>query len=89
MSRICKMPIAVPAGVTVEENDGIVTVKGPKGELKQRLPKEITMKVDENGLTLEREKDEDREQFFRNYKGWQQGYSLENQQFQWSLYQSD
>ena len=34
MSRIGNRIITVPAGVTVEENDGIVTVKGPKGELK-------------------------------------------------------
>ncbi len=58
MSRIGNRLITIPAGVTVEENDGIVTVKGPKGELKQRLPKDITMKVDENGLTLERENEE-------------------------------
>jgi len=58
MSRIGNRIITVPAGVTVEENDGIVTVKGPKGELKQRLPKDITMKVNENGLTLERKNEE-------------------------------
>ena len=58
MSRIGNRLITIPAGVTVEENEGIVTVKGPKGELKQRLPKEITMKVDENGLTLERANEE-------------------------------
>ena len=54
MSRIGNRLITIPAGVTVEEADGIVTVKGPKGELKQRLLKDITMKIDENGLTLER-----------------------------------
>ena len=58
MSRIGNRLITIPAGVTVEENEGVVTVKGPKGELTQRLPKEITMKVDENGLTLERENEE-------------------------------
>jgi len=58
MSRIGNRLITIPAGVTVEENDGIVTVKGPKGELKQRLLKDITMKIDENGLTLERKNEE-------------------------------
>lgn len=58
MSRIGNRLITIPAGVTVEENEGVVTVKGPKGELTQRLPKEITMKVDENGLTLERANEE-------------------------------
>ena len=54
MSRIGNRLIKIPAGVTIEENEGIVTVKGPKGELKQPLLKDITMKVDENGITLER-----------------------------------
>ena len=58
MSRIGNRLITIPAGVTIEENDGIVTVKGPKGELKQRLLKDITMKVDENGITLERKNEE-------------------------------
>ena len=49
MSRIGKMPIAIPAGVTVEvaENNN-VTVKGPKGTLTRELPKEMEIKQ-ENG----------------------------------------
>ena len=35
MSRIGKLPISIPAGVTVSMNNGVVTVKGPKGELSQ------------------------------------------------------
>ncbi len=54
MSRIGKRIITIPAGVEVTENEGIVTVKGPKGELKQPLLKDITMKVDETGITLDR-----------------------------------
>ena len=52
MSRIGRMPIAVPAGVTVEiaENNK-VTVKGPKGELSRVLPSEMTIKQ-ENGEIL-------------------------------------
>ena len=52
MSRIGRMPIAVPAGVTVEiaENNK-VTVKGPKGELSRVLPSEMTIKQ-ENGEVL-------------------------------------
>ena len=52
MSRIGKMPITVPAGVTVTigaNND--VTVKGPKGELKQQLAKDMILEL--NGDTLE------------------------------------
>ena len=54
MSRIGNRIITVPAGVTVEEKDGIVTVKGPKGELKQPMLKDITMKVEGTEIALER-----------------------------------
>ena len=54
MSRIGNRILTIPAGVTVEENDGIVTVKGPKGELKQKMLKDITMKIEGDQLTLER-----------------------------------
>ena len=52
MSRIGKMPITVPAGVTVKigENNE-VTVKGPKGELAQKLPKDIL--IEQNGDIIE------------------------------------
>ena len=47
MSRIGRMPIAIPAGVTVDvaENNH-VTVKGPKGTLERTLPKEMEIKVE-------------------------------------------
>ena len=47
MSRIGRMPIAVPAGVTVEiaENNH-VTVKGPKGTLERTLPSEMDIKLE-------------------------------------------
>ena len=54
MSRIGNRIITVPAGVTVEENDGVVTVKGPKGELKQPMLKGISMKQEGTEITLER-----------------------------------
>ena len=54
MSRIGNRIITVPEGVTVELNDNIVTVKGPKGELTQPMLKDITMKQEENQITLER-----------------------------------
>jgi large subunit ribosomal protein L6 len=37
MSRIGKLPISIPSGVTVAQKDGVVTVKGPKGELSQKV----------------------------------------------------
>ena len=54
MSRIGNRIITVPEGVTVEVADNIVTVKGPKGTLTQAILKDITLKQEENKITLER-----------------------------------
>ena len=54
MSRIGNRSITVPTGVTVEETNGVVTVKGPKGSLSQPMLKDITMKVEENQVIVER-----------------------------------
>ncbi len=58
MSRIGRMPIAVPAGVTVEiaENNK-VTVKGPKGTLERVLPKEMEIKVEGAEIIVSRPND--------------------------------
>ena len=58
MSRIGRMPIAVPAGVTVEiaENNH-VTVKGPKGTLERTLPSEMTIVKDGDVITVTRPND--------------------------------
>jgi len=59
MSRIGKMPITVPAGVTVEIAEGnVVTVKGPKGALTQTLRSEMTINQDGNVLTVTRSSDD-------------------------------
>ena len=52
MSRIGKLPIAIPAGVTVEQKDGVVTVKGPKGELSQKVDSSIIMKIEDGHITF-------------------------------------
>lgn len=55
MSRIGKMPIQVPAGVTVDFTDGLVKVKGPKGELSQKIAdKFIDIQKDGNTLHVTR-----------------------------------
>ena len=55
MSRIGKLPITVPAGVTVTvDENNFVTVKGPKGTLTQQVNPDITLKQEGNVLTLER-----------------------------------
>ena len=58
MSRIGRLPIHVPAGVTVTvDSDNLVTVKGPKGTLSQQVNSAITVKQEGNVLTLERPTD--------------------------------
>ncbi len=55
MSRIGKLPIAIPAGVTVEKREGnLVAVKGPKGELSFNVPKNITVEISEGKIELKR-----------------------------------
>ena len=58
MSRIGRMPIAVPAGVTVDiaENNK-VTVKGPKGELTRVLPEAMDIKLDGDNVVVTRPND--------------------------------
>ena len=59
MSRIGRMPITVPAGVTVSVADGnVVTVKGPKGELTRALSTEMNIKQEGTTITVERPSDE-------------------------------
>ena len=53
MSRIGKMPIAIPAGVEVKQNDGVITVKGPKGELSQKVDSSIKVKVENGEMVFE------------------------------------
>ena len=58
MSRIGKAPIAIPSGVNVTVADNIVTVKGPKGELKQNIHPEIQVNVADGQINVERPSDE-------------------------------
>jgi large subunit ribosomal protein L6 len=59
MSRIGRMPIAVPAGVTVDIVDRFVTVKGPKGQLSRELTSPISIETAEDGsLNVTRPNDE-------------------------------
>lgn len=64
MSRIGNRILTVPAGVTVETNGNIVTVKGPKGELSTEINKNITVNVDGEELTVTRKSDE-----FKSFHG--------------------
>lgn len=52
MSRIGKLPINIPAGVTVTLKDNVVSVKGPKGELSQAVDPSIIVKIENNEITF-------------------------------------
>ena len=59
MSRIGKQPIVIPAGVTFSVNaENVVTVKGPKGELKQAIDRDITVEQKEGVVLLTRPTDQ-------------------------------
>ena len=58
MSRIGRMPVAIPAGVTVEIAEGNkVTVKGPKGTLVRELPHEMEIKIEDGHVIVSRPND--------------------------------
>ena len=61
MSRIGKLPVAIPAGVTVEIKDNVVKVKGPKGTLERTFAKEITIKEEDGHLVVTRPNDNKKE----------------------------
>jgi len=56
MSRIGKNPVAIPAGVTVEVAEGVVTVKGKLGQLTQEFS-DVTVKIEEGQVIVERSSD--------------------------------
>lgn len=59
MSRIGKQPVKLPAGVTVTVgSDNVVTVKGPKGELKEAIDRDITVTVNDGQVTFTRPTDQ-------------------------------
>ena len=59
MSRIGRQPIEIPAGVTVTVGDGnLVTVKGPKGTLSEKIHSLISVKVEGNQILVERSSEE-------------------------------
>src|SRR5574337_596986 len=60
MSRIGKLPIALPKGVDVTVNKNNITVKGPKGELKRTIDPSITVAVADGKVTLNRPTDQKR-----------------------------
>ena len=64
MSRIGKLPINIPSGVTVTQKDNVVTVKGPKGELSQSVDPSIVVSVEEGEIkfTIDEKSEVDQKQ---------------------------
>jgi large subunit ribosomal protein L6 len=58
MSRIGKLPVTVPNGVTVTQSGNTMTVKGPRGELSRSLPEAITVTLENGTLTVTRPSDD-------------------------------
>ena len=54
MSRIGNAPVTIPEGVEISHTNGIVTVKGKKGELSQEIDEAISMKIEDNTITFSR-----------------------------------
>ena len=64
MSRIGRMPIPIPKGVQVFAEGDVVRVKGPKGELANRIPAGLTVSVEEAQVRIARASDEPRDRAF-------------------------
>jgi large subunit ribosomal protein L6 len=89
MSRIGKLPITIPSGVVISVSpDNIVNVKGPKGELNQRVDKDILIEQEENILQIKRPTDQKRHKalhglyralIYNMIYGVTQGYKLEQE----------
>ena len=84
MSRVGKLPVAIPAGVSVSIADNIVTVKGSKGTLTQALRDEVVVEVKDNEVVVTRKNDEKTSRSFHGLyrqlianmiKGVSEGYS--------------
>jgi large subunit ribosomal protein L6 len=54
MSRVGKAPISLPAGVTIDVKGAVVSVKGPKGELTQKIDPDMIVKVEDSTITVGR-----------------------------------
>ncbi len=86
MSRIGKLPITIPSGVTITISDkNLVTVKGSRGELKQQVDPDIIVKVENNLLLVQRPTEQQRHRsmhglyrslLFNMVKGVSEGFTV-------------
>lgn len=59
MSRLGKLPVTIPSGVTVTQENGVLTVKGPKAELSRPVRKDVEIVVEGTTITLTPKQDSD------------------------------
>ena len=52
-SRVGKRPVALPKGVTVTVKDGVIDVKGPKGQTSRKLPPNVDVKIDAANVSVQ------------------------------------
>lgn len=64
MSRIGKMPVPIPKGVEIHQEGQAIRVKGPKGELVNRIPAGLTVSIGGSELTIARSSEEPRDRAF-------------------------
>jgi large subunit ribosomal protein L6 len=57
VSRIGKKPVAIPNGVTVKQEPGLISVKGPKGELRTKVSEAINVAIEQNEVVVTRPND--------------------------------
>lgn len=57
MSRVGKLPITIPQGVSISLNDSLITVKGPKGTLTHQLISKVAVELDQNTIVVKRQDD--------------------------------
>jgi large subunit ribosomal protein L6 len=86
MSRIGKLPITIPSGVTIKISDkNLITVKGSKGELTQQVDPDIIVKVEDNTLLVQRPTEQQRHRsmhglyrslLFNMVKGVSEGFTV-------------
>lgn len=89
MSRIGKLPITIPSGVSITVSDkNLVTVKGSRGELKQQVDPDIIVKVENNELLVQRPTDQQRHRsmhglyrslLFNMVKGVSEGFTVQQE----------
>lgn len=88
MSRIGNAPITLPKGVEVKVNAGLVTVKGAKGELSQKIDQDITVAIEDGEVILKRPTDQKRHRALHGLyralianmvKGVNEGYKTEQE----------